>query len=62
MQLKPPEIDFFIAGPEDMELDPEVKFDMEEERTGCYEAARHTLLGRTPARWCNGELSWSVDI
>lgn len=49
LQLNPPGIDLFIAEPEDTALNPEVKSPMVEERTGFYEAVRHTLLGRTPA-------------
>ncbi|KAK5123677.1 hypothetical protein LTR85_002313 [Meristemomyces frigidus] len=44
LQQNPPEIDLFIARPEEMELDPAMEFVMVEERTGFYEADRHTLL------------------
>ncbi|KAM0718692.1 hypothetical protein Q7P37_005763 [Cladosporium fusiforme] len=40
----PPEIDLFIARPGDLEIDPAMKFVMVEERSGYYEAERHTLL------------------
>lgn len=44
LQQNPPEIDLFFARPEEMELDPALEFVMVEERTGFYEADRHTLL------------------
>ncbi|KAK6392349.1 hypothetical protein LTR65_003805 [Meristemomyces frigidus] len=44
LQQNPPEIDLFITRPEEMELDPAMEFVMVEERTGFYEADRHTLL------------------
>lgn len=39
-----PEIDLFIAHPEDLEIDPATKFVMVEERSAYFEADRHTLL------------------
>ena len=42
--MNPPEIDLFVARAEEMELDPAMEFIMVEERTGFYEADRHTLL------------------
>ena len=39
----PPMIDIFFARPEEMEFDPQLEFVMIEERTGYFEAARHTL-------------------
>lgn len=44
LNLNPPEIDLFIPRAEEMELDPAMEFVMVEERTGFYEADRHTLL------------------
>ncbi|RMY70084.1 hypothetical protein D0863_06021 [Hortaea werneckii] len=44
LHSNPPEIDLFIARAEEMELDPATEFVMVEERTGFYEADRHTLL------------------
>lgn len=40
----PPEIDLFVARAGDLEIDPAMKFVMVEERSGYYEAERHTLL------------------
>lgn len=40
----PPEIELFIARAGDLEIDPAMKFVMVEERSGYYEAERHTLL------------------
>ena len=44
LQNNPPEIDLFVARAEDLEIDPAMEFVMVEERTGFYEADRHTLL------------------
>ncbi|KAK4988270.1 hypothetical protein LTR28_001751, partial [Elasticomyces elasticus] len=44
VQQNPPEIDLFFARPEELELDPSQEWVMLEERTGYYEAERHTLL------------------
>ncbi|KAI7471869.1 P-loop containing nucleoside triphosphate hydrolase protein [Hortaea werneckii] len=44
LNLNPSEIDLFIPRAEEMELDPAMEFVMVEERTGFYEADRHTLL------------------
>ncbi|KAI7534544.1 P-loop containing nucleoside triphosphate hydrolase protein, partial [Hortaea werneckii] len=44
LNMNPPEIDLFVARAEEMELDPAMEFVMVEERTGFYEADRHTLL------------------
>ena len=40
----PPEIDLFIARAEEQEIDPSVEWVMVEERSGFYEAERHTLM------------------
>ena len=40
----PPEIDLFIARAEEQEIDPAVEWVMVEERSGFYEAERHTLM------------------
>ncbi|OCL14621.1 P-loop containing nucleoside triphosphate hydrolase protein [Glonium stellatum] len=40
----PPEIDLFFARPEELEIDPFISWTMVEERTGFYEASRHTML------------------
>lgn len=39
-----PELDLFIACASDLEIDPAMKFVMVEERSGYFEAERHTLL------------------
>lgn len=44
LEQNPPEIDLFIARPEEQELDPAEEFLMVEDRGGLYEADRHTLL------------------
>lgn len=44
LQLNPPEIDLFIARAEDFEFDPAQEWVMIEERSGFFEADRHTLL------------------
>ncbi|KAF2768378.1 P-loop containing nucleoside triphosphate hydrolase protein [Teratosphaeria nubilosa] len=44
LAMNPPELDLFIARAEEMELDPAKEFVMVEERSGFYEADRHTLL------------------
>lgn len=44
LNLNPPEIDLFIARAEDLQIDPATEFVMVEERTGFFEADRHTLL------------------
>lgn len=44
LDQNPPEIDLFIARTEELELDPAMEWIMLEERTGFYEADRHTLL------------------
>jgi helicase required for RNAi-mediated heterochromatin assembly 1 len=44
LQQNPPEIDLFIARAEEIEIDPAQEFVMVEERTGFFEADRHTLL------------------
>ncbi|EMC94186.1 hypothetical protein BAUCODRAFT_141556 [Baudoinia panamericana UAMH 10762] len=43
LMQNPPEIDLFIARAEEMELDPAVDWVMVENRSGFYEANRHTL-------------------
>lgn len=40
----PPEIDLFIADPNELEIDPEQEYVMVEGRGGFYEAKRHVLL------------------
>ncbi|KAK6436820.1 hypothetical protein LTR95_006991 [Oleoguttula sp. CCFEE 5521] len=40
----PPELDLFIAHTDDIEFDPAANFIMLEERSGYYEANKHTLL------------------
>lgn len=44
LQQNPPEIDLFIARPEEQEFDPAKEWVMVEDRGGLYEANRHTLL------------------
>lgn len=44
LQQNPPELDLFIARAKEMEIDPAMEFVMIEERSGFYEADRHTLL------------------
>lgn len=44
LEQDPPEIDLFFPRPEQMEIDPTETWIMVEERTGFYEAARHTLM------------------
>jgi len=44
LEQNPPEVDLFFARPEDLELDPTREYIMIEERSGYYEAERHTLL------------------
>jgi helicase required for RNAi-mediated heterochromatin assembly 1 len=44
LQQNPPEIDLFIARPEEMEIDPAIEWIMVEDRGGLFEAERHTLL------------------
>ncbi|KAK0279811.1 hypothetical protein LTR91_005563 [Friedmanniomyces endolithicus] len=44
LDLDPPEIDLYIARPEDMEIDPAVEWVMVEDRGGFYEADKHTLV------------------
>lgn len=44
LQQNPPEVDLFIAQADDIEIDPAREFVMIEERSGFYEADRHTLL------------------
>ena len=44
LDSNPPEIDLYIARPEDMEIDPAVEWIMVEDRSGFYEADRHTLV------------------
>lgn len=44
LQQNPPEIDLFFARDEDLEIDPMKEFVMIEERSGFYEADRHTLV------------------
>ena len=38
-----PEIDLFIADPEQIEIDPVMEFTMVEERSSFFEADRHTM-------------------
>ncbi|KAK3117984.1 hypothetical protein LTR53_000136 [Teratosphaeriaceae sp. CCFEE 6253] len=44
LESNPPGIDLFIARPEEMELDPAMEWVMVEDRSGFFEADRHTLL------------------
>jgi len=44
LEQNPPEIDLFFARSEDLELDSSREWIMIEERSGYYEAERHTLL------------------
>ncbi|KAK0863231.1 hypothetical protein LTR87_016287, partial [Friedmanniomyces endolithicus] len=44
LDSNPPEIDLYIARPEDMEIDPAVEWIMVEDRSGFYEADKHTLV------------------
>lgn len=44
LRLNPPEIDLFIARPEESEIDPTQEFWMIEQRGSMYEADKHTLL------------------
>lgn len=44
LEQDPPELDLFIARPEDLEIDPAVEWVMVEDRRGLYEAHRHTML------------------
>ncbi|GAB7362881.1 hypothetical protein MBLNU230_g3183t1 [Neophaeotheca triangularis] len=44
LQLNPPELDLFIARAEEFEFDPAQEWVMIEERSGFFEADRHTLL------------------
>lgn len=44
LEQQPPEIDLFFARPEDIELDSQCEWFMIEERSGYFEAERHTLL------------------
>ncbi|TKA63203.1 hypothetical protein B0A55_11028, partial [Friedmanniomyces simplex] len=44
LDLNPPEIDLYIARPEEMEIDPAAEWVMVEDRSGFYEADKHTLL------------------
>lgn len=44
LELNPPEVDLFIANPDDLEIDPAKEFIMVEDRGGLYEADRHTML------------------
>jgi len=44
LEQNPPEIDLFFATPSDLELDPAREWIMVAERSGYYEAARHTLV------------------
>ncbi|KAK0319760.1 hypothetical protein LTR82_009095 [Friedmanniomyces endolithicus] len=44
LDSNPPEIDLYIARPEDMEIDPAVEWSMVEDRSGFYEADKHTLV------------------
>ena len=44
LNQNPPEIDLFFSRPDELELDPALEWVMIEERTGFYEADRHTML------------------
>lgn len=44
LETNPPELDLFLARPEDQEIDPIKKWVMLECRSGFFEASRHTLL------------------
>ena len=44
LELNPPEIDLFFARAEELEVDPALEWTMVEERTGFYEADKHTLM------------------
>ncbi|KAJ5575725.1 hypothetical protein N7535_002651 [Penicillium sp. DV-2018c] len=43
IEKDPPEVDIFLASPEDMEIDPQQEWLMVEHRVGYYEATRHTM-------------------
>lgn len=43
LDQNPPEIDLYIARPEEMEVDPAVEWVMVEDRSSFYEADKHTL-------------------
>ncbi|KAJ5795127.1 hypothetical protein N7457_001726 [Penicillium paradoxum] len=43
LEKDPPEVDIFLASPEDMEIDPQQEWIMVEHRVGYYEASRHTM-------------------
>ncbi len=43
LEQNPPEIDIFFARAEEIEIDPDVEWVMVEDRSGFYEAERHTL-------------------
>ena len=43
LKENPPKIDLFFARPEEIEIDPNQEWLMVEERTGFYEAQRHTM-------------------
>ncbi|OQE40164.1 hypothetical protein PENCOP_c006G01589 [Penicillium coprophilum] len=43
VEKDPPEIDIFLASPEDIEIDPQQEWIMVEARAGYFEANRHTL-------------------
>ncbi|CAK4030251.1 hypothetical protein DOTSEDRAFT_52452 [Lecanosticta acicola] len=44
VQQNPPEVDLFFARTDELEIDPAIEYVMVEERSGFYEASRHTLL------------------
>ncbi|KAK0852435.1 hypothetical protein LTR03_003413 [Friedmanniomyces endolithicus] len=44
LDLNPPEIDLYIARSQQMEIDPAVEWIMVEDRSGFYEADKHTLV------------------
>lgn len=44
LEKNPPQIDLFFARPEEVEIDRQKKWLMLEERSGFFEAERHTLV------------------
>ncbi|PPJ54055.1 hypothetical protein CBER1_02950 [Cercospora berteroae] len=44
LKFDPPELDLFFASADDLEIDPAIEWLMIEDKSGLYEANRHTLL------------------